>query len=141
MLLEPRLKLDEAELLLKPPPLPKELLLLELGEWVDRLLEMRSPPPLGLLVFDGRLVVDGLLLVDGRLVFEGRFADERSPPGRLADERSPPGRLLGWFDGRFRSPPGPLRSPPGPRLLLGPPRSLPPNFSDVLRFEYGAGPR
>jgi hypothetical protein len=136
MLPEPRLKLDEAELLLKPPPLPKELLLLELGECVDRLLEMRSPPPLGLLVFDGRLVVDGLLLVDGLLVeglVLGRLADERSPPGRFADERSPPGRLLGCVDGLSRSPPA--------RLLFPPPRSLPPNFSDVFRFEYGAGPR
>src|SRR3954465_11179002 len=129
MLPEPRLKLDEAELLLKPPLLPNELLLRELGECVDRLLEMRSPPPLGLLVFQRRVV--------------GRLADERSPPGRLACERSPPGRLLGWFDGLFRSPPGRLvlRSPPGPRLLFGPPRSLPPNLSDVFRFEYGAGPR
>src|SRR5215212_9880648 len=118
MLPEPRLKLDEAELLLKPPPLPKELLLLELGECVDRLLEMRSPPPLGLLVFDGRFVFAG------RLVFDGRLADERSPLGRLADERSPPGRLLlGSVDALFRSPPGRLlfRSPPGPRLLFGPP--------------------
>src|SRR4051794_3514092 len=112
MLPEPRLKLDEAELRLNPPPLPKELLLLELGECVDRLLEMRSPP-LGLLLVDGRLV-DGLVL--------GRLADERSPPGRFADDRSPPGRLLGSVEGLFRSPPGRLlRSPPGPRLLFGPP--------------------
>jgi hypothetical protein len=48
MLWEPRLKLEDAELLLNPPPLLKALLLLELGEWDDRLLEMRSPPPLGL---------------------------------------------------------------------------------------------
>ena len=135
MLPEPRLKLEEAELLLKPPPLLNPPPLLELGECVDRLLETRSPP-LGLLLVDGRLVVDGRLLVEGRL-FEGlvlgRFAFDRSPPGRL---------LLGSVDGLFRSAPGPrlLRSPPGPRLLP-PPRSLPPNFSEVLRFEYGAGPR
>jgi hypothetical protein len=138
MLREPRLKLDEAELLLKPPPLLKALLLRGLGERdTDRLFETRSAPPLGLLV-EGRFDVDGRLLVDGR------FADERSPPGRFdADDRSPPGRLLlGSVDGLFRSPPGRLfRSPPGPRLLFGPPRSFPPNFSDVFRFEYGAGPR
>ena len=133
MLPDPRLKLDDAELLLKPPPLLKELLLRGLGEWdTDRLFETRSAPPLG------------RLLVDGRLFVDGRFADERSPPGLLfADERSPPGRLLlGNVEVLLRSPPGRLfRSPPGPRLLLGPPRSLPPNFSDVFRFEYGAGPR
>jgi hypothetical protein len=128
MLPEPRLKLEEAELLLNPPPLLKALLLRELGEReTERLLETRSPPPLGL--------VDGLLALDGRFAFEGLFdglvegllAEERSPPGRLACDRSPPGRLLGCCDGRLRSPPG--------RLLFGPPRSVPPNFSAVFRFE------
>ena len=48
MLREPRLWLDMAELLLCPPPLPKALLLLGLGERdTCRLEEMRSPPPLG----------------------------------------------------------------------------------------------
>ena len=97
MLLEPRLKLDEAELLLKPPPLLKALLFRGLAD-TDRLLEMRSPP-LGLLVVDGLLMVDGRLVVDGRLLMDGlvvgRLADERSPPGRLACDRSPPGRLAG----------------------------------------------
>ena len=44
MLPEPRLKLDDAELRLKPPPLLKALLLRGLGECGDRLLETRSPP-------------------------------------------------------------------------------------------------
>ena len=48
MLLAPRLRLAEAELLLNPPLLPKALLLLGLGERdTCRLEEMRSPPPLG----------------------------------------------------------------------------------------------
>ena len=47
MLPAPRLWLAMAELLL-PPPLPKALLLLGLGERdTCRLEEMRSPPPLG----------------------------------------------------------------------------------------------
>ena len=46
MLLAPRLWLAMAELLL-PPPLPKALLLLGLGECDTCRLEMRSPPPLG----------------------------------------------------------------------------------------------
>src|SRR5205085_3388005 len=102
MLWEPRLKLEDAELLLNPPPRLKALLLRGLGEReTERLLETRSPPPLGLV--------------------EGRFAEDRSPPGRFADERSPPGRFAEVRSppGRFvdeRSPPGPLacdRSPPG----------------------------
>src|SRR5438045_6488109 len=52
MLWEPRLKLEEAELLLKPPPLLKALLLRGLGECDCRLFETRSPP----LGPDGRVV-------------------------------------------------------------------------------------
>ena len=46
MLPAPRLWLAMAELLL-PPPLPKALLLLGLGERDTSRLPMRSPPPLG----------------------------------------------------------------------------------------------
>src|ERR1043166_4448576 len=133
MLCDPRLKLDEAELRLTPPPLLNALLLRELGERdTCRLPETRSPP---------------LGLVDGRVV--GRFAEERSPPGRLADVRSPPGRLADVRSppGRLveaRSPPGRLvdaRSPPG-RLVDGrvdgrlvSPRTLPPYLFAVALFE------
>lgn len=130
MLLEPRLKLDEAELLLNPPLLLKALLLRELGERdTDLLLETRSAPLGPVRVFDGRVVG---LFVDERLLV-GRLADERSAPGRLADERSLPGRLFGNVEGLLRS--------PADRLLFGPRRSLPPYFSAVFRFEYGAPPR
>jgi hypothetical protein len=111
MLLEPRLKLEEAELLLKPPPLLNVLLLRGLDD-IDRLLETRSPPPLGLLVVDGRLF-DGWVL--GRLADvrspPGRFIEERSPPGPFACDRSPSGRLAGWV------------------------RAVPPYFCAVDRFE------
>jgi hypothetical protein len=140
MLLEPRLKLDEAELLLNPPLLLKALLLLELGERdTDLLLETRSALLGPVRVVDGRVV--GLFAEErsllGRLADERsaaeRLLDERSALGRFADERSVPGRLLGCVDGLLRS--------PADRLLFGPRRSFPPNLSAVFRFEYGAAPR